>query len=95
MREESAVVVAAGGAPATRFHFGAAEVMVGVKGEGDGDEYEMMLDVSVVLTVGGWPDGGRGGGGCAGMGGLTLWVTAFVAFTKGHPAPTTTRFLDV
>jgi hypothetical protein len=29
------------------------------------------------------------------MGGLTSWMTEFVAFTKGHPAPTTTRFLDV
>jgi len=29
------------------------------------------------------------------MGGLGMSVTAFTAFTKGHPVPTTTRFLVV
>jgi hypothetical protein len=51
--ESETVVVGAGGAPGTRFHFETAEVISGVEGEGDGEEHEMMLDISVVFMVGG------------------------------------------
>jgi len=39
-------------APATRFHFpGTPGVVIGVEGDGDGEEYAIMLDRSVALTA--------------------------------------------
>jgi hypothetical protein len=43
-----------------------------------------MLDRSVVLTVRGEPDG-KGGGGCAGVGGLATSAFTLIDFFQGNP----------
>lgn len=52
MHEAPEVIAApAKGALDTLFHLDTTDIVVGVDGEGDGEEYEMILDKSVVLTV--------------------------------------------